>query len=167
MVPAIATISLSVGACIDETKASFGIPGGGGIFPCPNHPRRNCPLANFPPPPPCKLRSCVEGERQAKGLNACTMYSSHEFLRSFRAVGKCGVGIAAPLRCHGFGYDGFSVAGNWPRNYANFEVGETLSDKAVLELFKNIADSEVCCTCRALHRSQAFRKRRCVGHVIS
>ena len=33
------------------SKQSFRIPGGGGIFPFRNYPRRNCPLANSSPPP--------------------------------------------------------------------------------------------------------------------
>ena len=35
-----------------EITASFRIPGGGEIFPFPNYPRRNCPLATPSPPPP-------------------------------------------------------------------------------------------------------------------
>ena len=38
-----------------EITASFGIPGGSEIFPFRNYPRRNCPLANPPPPSPCIL----------------------------------------------------------------------------------------------------------------
>ena len=35
-----------------ETPASLRVPGGGGIFPFRNCPRRDFPLPNLPPPPP-------------------------------------------------------------------------------------------------------------------